>query len=161
MFYTALGCEVVAWWLLMDLVEVALLEAYTLPFAAVALLAGMIELRQRPSARQLGGLRPGAGRGVPADHGRWCSPATRPTLREVLLLLGGVATLIFGAMRQAAGAGHRGRGGTGISAIHFTVTRVGPYYVVVPIGVILLILGASNENRRRAQERLRALRGMR
>ncbi len=39
LFYAALVCEVVAFWLVMYLVDVELIEAYTLPFAAVALCA--------------------------------------------------------------------------------------------------------------------------
>jgi hypothetical protein len=81
--------------------------------------------------------------------------------RELLLLVGAAATLIFGSMVKQQAPVIVGAVVTGISAIHFTVTRVGPYYVVIPIGIILIILGANNENRRRAQERIRTLRGMR
>ncbi|MDG4820966.1 permease [Asanoa sp. WMMD1127] len=159
-FYTALGCEVAAWWLLMDLAEVRLLEAYTLPFAAVALVAGLIELRQRPSL------------GSWVAYGPALVAAFLPTTvivligdttdtRELLLLVGAAATLVFGSMVKQQAPFIVGAVVTAISAIHFTVTRVGPYYVVLPIGVILLILGASNENRRRAQERIRSLGRMR
>jgi hypothetical protein len=159
-FYTALSCEVVAWWLLMDLVEVRLLEAYTLPFAAVALLAGMIELRQRPSLGSWLAYGPAL---VAAFLPTTVLVLTRDTTdtRELLLLVGAAATLIFGAMVKQQAPVIVGAVVTGISAIHFTVTRVGPYYVVLPIGLILLVLGANNENRRRAQERIRSLRGMR
>jgi hypothetical protein len=43
----ALGAELGACWLLLYSVQVALTEAYTLPFAAVALLLGAIEARRR------------------------------------------------------------------------------------------------------------------
>ena len=160
LFYTALACEVVAWWLLMDLARVVVIEAYTLPFAAVALLAGLIELRQRPHLGSWVAYGPAL---VAAFVPTAAVVLTSDTadLREVLLLLGGVATLIFGAMRQQQAPVIVGAVVTAISAIHFTITQVGPYYVVFPIGVILLILGASNENRRRVQERLRSMRGMR
>ncbi|GIF66035.1 hypothetical protein Ais01nite_40700 [Asanoa ishikariensis] len=160
MFYSALGCEVVAWWLLMDLGEVRLLEAYTLPFAAVALVAGLIELRQRPSLGSWVAYGPAL---VAAFLPTTVLVLTRDTTdtRELLLLVGAAATLIFGAMVKQQAPVIVGAVVTGISAIHFTVTRVGPYYVVLPIGVILLVLGANNENRRRAQERIRSLRGMR
>ena len=160
LFYTALACEVVAWWLLMDLARGRVIEAYTLPFAAVALLAGLIELRQRPHLGSWVAYGPAL---VAAFVPTTAVVLTSDTadLREVLLLLGGVATLIFGAMRQQQAPVIVGAVVTAISAIHFTITQVGPYYVVFPIGVILLILGASNENRRRVQERLRSMRGMR
>ncbi|GIF60631.1 SCO7613 C-terminal domain-containing membrane protein [Asanoa iriomotensis] len=159
-FYTSLGCEVAAWWLLMDLVDVRLLEAYTLPFAAVALVAGLIELRQRPSLGSWVAYGPAL---VAAFLPTTVLVLTRDTndTRELLLLLGAAATLIFGSMLKQQAPFIVGAVVTAVSAIHFTVTRVGPYYVVLPIGVILLILGASNENRRRAQERIRSLRGMR
>ncbi|MEV4533792.1 permease [Asanoa sp. NPDC049518] len=159
-FYSALGCEVVAWWLLMNLVEVRLLEAYTLPFAAVALVAGLIELRQRPSLGSWVAYGPAL---VTAFLPTTVLVLTRDTTdtRELLLLVGAAATLIFGAMVKQQAPVIVGAVVTGISAIHFTVTRVGPYYVVLPIGLILLVLGANNENRRRAQERIRSLRGMR
>ena len=48
LFWAAVGCEIIAWWMLMALADVALPEAYTLPFAALALLVGMLELRHRP-----------------------------------------------------------------------------------------------------------------
>lgn len=159
-FYTALGCEVAAWWLLMDLVDVRLLEAYTLPFAAVALVAGLIELRQRPSLGSWVAYGPAL---VAAFLPTTTLVLTRDTsdTRELLLMVGAAATLIFGSMLKQQAPFIVGAIVTAVSAIHFTVTRVGPYYVVLPIGVILLILGASNENRRRAQERIRSLRGMR
>ncbi|MEV4618913.1 permease [Asanoa sp. NPDC049573] len=159
-FYTALGCEVAAWWLLMHLVNVRLLEAYTLPFAAVALLAGMIELRQRPSLGSWLAYGPALVAAFLPTTVLVLTSDTTDT-RELLLLVGAAATLIFGAMVKQQAPVIVGAVVTGISAIHFTVTRVGPYYVVIPIGIILLILGANNENRRRAQERIRTLRGMR
>jgi hypothetical protein len=160
LFYTALLCEVAAWWLLMDLAAVGVIEAYTLPFAALALLAGLVELRQRPHLGSWVAYGPAL---IAAFVPTTAVVLTRDTadVREVLLLLGGAATLIFGSMRQQQAPVIVGAVVTGISAIHFTITQVGPYYVVLPIGVILLILGASNENRRRVQERLRSMRGMR
>ncbi|GIF75543.1 SCO7613 C-terminal domain-containing membrane protein [Asanoa siamensis] len=159
-FYTGLGCEVAAWWLLMDLADVRLLEAYTLPFAAVALVAGVIELRQRPSLGSWVAYGPAL---VAAFLPTTVLVLARDTndTRELLLLVGAAATLVFGSMVKQQAPFIVGAVVTAVSAIHFTVTRVGPYYVVLPIGVILLILGASNENRRRAQERIRSLRGMR
>jgi hypothetical protein len=50
---------------------------------------------------------------------------------------------------------------TAIDAEHALVS-LGPWLVLIPVGFVLLVLGASNERRRRAQERLQtALRGMR
>jgi CHASE2 domain-containing sensor protein len=76
-------------------------------------------------------------------------------VREVLLLLGAVATLIVGSRTRQQAPVVVGAIVTAIAAIHFAVTLVGPWLVLVPVGVILLIVGATNENRRRTQERLR------
>jgi hypothetical protein len=42
-----------------------------------------------------------------------------------------------------------------VAALHFAMTLVGPWLVLVPVGVILLFIGATSESRRRAQERFR------
>lgn len=160
LFWASVGCEISAWWLLMSIANVTLPEAYTLPFAALALLIGLLELRQRP------------------DLGSWTAygPAlvsaflptlvivlatTTSELRELLLLLGAVATLIVGSMRQQQAPVVIGAIVTAITALH-ALTLVGPWLALIPVGIVLLALGANNERRRRTQERLRgALRGMR
>src|SRR5690606_35148380 len=48
LWWSAALSEVAAWWIIMRLNEVAVLEAYTLPFAAFALLVGALEARYRP-----------------------------------------------------------------------------------------------------------------
>jgi hypothetical protein len=140
--------------------DVALAEAYTLPFAALALLVGVLELRHRPDLSSW------------VAYGPALVAAFLPTLvivlatdtsalRQVLLLLGAVATLIFGSMRRQQAPVVVGAVVTALAALHALAT-VGPWLVLIPVGVVLLVLGASNERRRRTQERLRgALRGMR
>ena len=44
LFWTAVGFEIVGWWLFIALAAVTLPEAYTLPFAALALLVGIVLL---------------------------------------------------------------------------------------------------------------------
>jgi hypothetical protein len=160
LFYAALGFEVAAWWMLMTLGHVAVIEAYTLPFAAVALIAGLVELRQRPYLGSWIAYGPALLTAF-APTTAVVLTSQRADLREVLLLLGAVTTLIYGSMRREQAPLTVGAIVTAISAIYFTVTLVGPYLVVFPVGIVLLILGASSENRRRAQQRFRTLRGMR
>ena len=82
-------------------------------------------------------------------------------LRQVLLLLGAVATLIFGSVSRQQAPVIVGAVVTAIAALHALIS-LGPWLILVPVGVVLLALGASNERRRRAQDRLQAaLRGMR
>ena len=154
LFWLAVGFEIVGWWLFIALADVALPEAYTLPFAALALLVGVIEVRQRPELSSwaaygpalLAAFVPTTGIVLATDAG---------DLRELLLLLGAVATLIVGSRLQQQAPVVVGAVATAIAAIHFAVTLVGPWLVLVPVGVVLLLLGATNENRRRTQERLK------
>lgn len=158
LFWSAVGCEVVAWWVLMRVADVGLPEAYTLPFAALALLVGLLELRHRPDLSSW------------VAYGPALIAALVPTLvivlvtgggnlRQVLLLLGAVATLIFGSVRQQQAPVIIGAVVTTIATLHL-LTAFGPWLVLIPIGFVLLLLGASNESRRRTQERFRVVRGM-
>ncbi|WP_025617952.1 SCO7613 C-terminal domain-containing membrane protein [Salinispora cortesiana] len=160
LFWTVVSCEVTAWWILMWVADVALAEAYTLPFAALALLVGVLELRQRSELSSW------------VAYGPALVTAFAPTLaivlatessmlRRVLLLLGAVAVLVFGSLRQQQAPVIVGATATAITAIH-ALFSLGPWLLLIPAGLLLLVLGASNERRRRAQERLQtALRGMR
>ncbi len=160
LFWAVVSCEITAWWILMWVADVALPEAYTLPFAALALLVGVLELRQRSEISSW------------VAYGPALVTAFAPTLaivlatessmlRRVLLLLGAVAVLVFGSLRQQQAPVIVGATATAITAIH-ALFSLGPWLLLIPAGLLLLVLGASNERRRRAQERLQtALRGMR
>jgi hypothetical protein len=153
LFWTAVGCEIVAWWILMSVADVALPEAYTLPFAALALLVGVLEVRERP------------------DLGSWVAygpalvAAFVPTLvivvtsedqslRQVVLLLGAVATLVAGSMRRQRAPVVIGAVVTAITALHALI-QFGPWLVLIPVGLVLLAFGANNEKNRRDLQRLR------
>lgn len=160
LFWAVVGCEIAAWWILMGAADVALPEAYTLPFAALALLVGVLEGRHRPDLSSW------------VAYGPALVAAFLPTLaivlatdtsmlRQVLLLLGAVAVLIFGTTSQQQAPVIVGAAVTAITAVH-ALFSIGPWLALIPVGLVLLVLGASNERRRRAQERLQtALRGMR
>ncbi|HEX6970138.1 MAG TPA: permease, partial [Micromonosporaceae bacterium] len=159
LFWAAVGCEITAWWMMMYLADVTLPEAYTLPFAVLALIIGLLELRQRPDLNSW------------LAYGPALAAALLPTLivviaadtsnlRQVLLLLGAVAVLIFGSVRQQQAPVVIGAVVTAITALH-ALTLVGPWLVLLPVGLTLLLLGAGRERRQRAQDGLRALREMR
>ncbi|MGC4903299.1 SCO7613 C-terminal domain-containing membrane protein [Micromonospora echinospora] len=160
LFWAVVACEISAWWILMRVADVALPEAYTLPFAALALLVGVLQLRHRPDLSSW------------VAYGPALVTAFLPTLaiviatessmlRQVLLLLGAVAVLIFGSTSRQQAPVIVGATVTAIAAVH-ALFSLGPWLVLIPVGIVLLVLGASNERRRRAQERLQtALRGMR
>jgi hypothetical protein len=158
--WLAAGCEVGAWWLLMQLADVALTEAYTLPFAALALLVGLLEMRFRPDLSSWTAYGPAL---VAAFLPTTTIVITTTTSgqREALLMLGAVAVLILGSSTRQQAPVIVGSVVTTISALHYAFTLGGPWLMLVPVGLMLLILGATNENRRRTQDRLRAVRGMR
>ncbi|MFI5835977.1 SCO7613 C-terminal domain-containing membrane protein [Micromonospora sp. NPDC051300] len=160
LFWAVVACEISAWWILMRVSDVALPEAYTLPFAALALLVGVLQLRHRPDMSSwvaygpalVTAFLPSLAIVVATDSS---------TLRQVLLLLGAVAVLIFGSTSRQQAPVIVGATVTAIAAVH-ALFSLGPWLVLIPVGLVLLVLGASNERRRRAQERLQtALRGMR
>ncbi|GAA2654613.1 proline-rich domain-containing protein [Paractinoplanes durhamensis] len=154
LFWLAVAFEIVGWWMFIALNDVGLPEAYTLPFAALALAVGVVESRTRSDL------------GSWAAYGPALLAAFVPTigivlageggdLREVLLLLGAVATLILGSTYRQQAPVVVGALATTFAAVHFAVTLVGPWLVLLPVGLILLIFGATNENRRRTREGLR------
>ncbi|MER7442166.1 SCO7613 C-terminal domain-containing membrane protein [Micromonospora avicenniae] len=160
LFWAVVVCEITAWWILMRVADVALPEAYTLPFAALALLVGVLELRHRPDLSSWVAYGPAlVAAFVPSLAIVLATGST--TLRQVLLLLGAVAVLVFGSSSRQQAPVIVGATVTAITAIH-ALFAFGPWLVLIPVGILLLVLGASNERRRRAQERLQtALRGMR
>jgi hypothetical protein len=154
LFWVAVGLEIGAWWLLMTLSDVQLPEAYTLPFAALALLVGVLEARHREDLSSWAAYGPALLAAFVPTVGIVLTTPDSP-VREVLLLVGAVLTLVIGSKLQQQAPVVVGAVVTAIAALHFTVTLVGPWLVLVPLGVALMVLGASNENRRRTQERLR------
>ncbi|MFF4876482.1 SCO7613 C-terminal domain-containing membrane protein [Micromonospora sp. NPDC000668] len=160
LFWSVVVCEITAWWILMRVADVALPEAYTLPFAALALLVGVLELRHRPDLSSWVAYGPAlVAAFVPTLAIVLATESS--TLRQMLLLLGAVAVLIFGSTSRQQAPVIVGASVTAITAIH-ALFSLGPWLALIPVGILLLILGASNERRRRAQERLQtALRGMR
>jgi hypothetical protein len=154
LFWLAVGFEIVGWWMFIALADVGLPEAYTLPFAGLALAVGVVESRTRADLSSwaaygpalLAAFVPTIGIVLAGDGG---------DLREVLLLLGAVATLIVGSTYRQQAPVVVGAVATVFAAVHFAVTLVGPWLVLLPVGLILLIFGATNENRRRTREGLR------
>jgi hypothetical protein len=147
LLWAAVGFEVAAWWLLANTAEIALPEAYTLPFAGLALIVGVIELRLHP---ELGSW---------AAYGPALVAAFVPTLaivlvtdtdpvRRVVLLLAATATLIAGSMRRQQAPVWVGGVVTTIAAVH-ELFLASVWLVLIPVGILLLVLGASNEKRRR------------
>jgi hypothetical protein len=158
--------QVVAIWILLRVTEVGTPEAYTLPFAGLALVIGLIELRRRPTL------------GSWVAYGPALVAAFAPTLvivlvsdggpaRRILLIVVAVLTVAIGAITQQQAPVVVGGVVTTVATLHelFLLGRLMPWWVPLLLftaaGALLISLGATYE-RRRAMRRLRgAIRQMR
>ncbi len=71
-------------------------------------------------------------------------------VRQIALLIGALVCLVVGSRYQQQAPLIIGAVVTTIATLHFVITLVSAWLVLVPVGLLLLILGATNENRRRA-----------
>jgi hypothetical protein len=158
----AAGTELAAWFLLLAAARVAVLEAYTIPAAAVALLAGMLARR--------GWSRTGRPLSSWVAFGPALAAALLPSLASVLTtdgqplrrLLLGVAAL--GVVVSGANARLRAPVllGGGVLAL-VAVQELGRVWDLVPRwiplaagGLLLVLLATTLERRRRDLDRFRA-----
>ncbi|MGI5245389.1 SCO7613 C-terminal domain-containing membrane protein [Dactylosporangium sp. CA-139066] len=157
--------ELIAIWLLLITVRVAVVEAYTLPFAALALITGLIEIRNRPELGSWLAYGPALVAGFAPSLAIAVAQPDSPELRRVLLILAGVVTVAVGAIRQQKAPVAVGAGVTVIATVNELV-RIGlPWWMMLLLfagtGALLVSLGATYEQRQRL-DRLRGVyRGMR
>ena len=161
----AAAWEVLAWWLLLVARDVAVIEAYTLPLAAVALLAGWAALRARPGLSSWVAYGPAlAAAFLPslATHASRspspCRPRRRPAWRRLLLGLGGLAVVVGGSVRRRQAPVMVGGAVLALVALHETVLiwDLVPRWVPLALGGLLLVgLAMTYERRRRDMARLR------
>src|SRR5690606_3693470 len=137
--------------------DVGLIEAYTLPFAALALLVGLIELRHRPELGSWAAYGPALGAAFVPTLALVLTTETTPA-RRILLLLGAVATLIAGSRARQRASVVVGSVVTAVAALNELVT-VSVWLIFIPIGILLVALGANYEKRRRDIQRLRGALG--
>ena len=157
LFWVAVGFEIAGWWLFISLNEVGLPEAYTLPFAALALAVGVVEAHHRADLSSWAAYGPALLAAFVPTMGIMLA-GNGGDLRAVLLLLGAVLTLIIGSRTRQQAPVVVGTVATVVAALAFAFTVGGPWLMLVPVGVVLLFLGASSENRRRTQEFLSKMR---
>ncbi|MET7417637.1 hypothetical protein [Dactylosporangium sp. NPDC005555] len=157
--------ELIAIWLLLITVKVALIEAYTLPFAALALITGLLEIRRRPELGSWLAYGPALVAGFAPSLALAIANEDSPQLRRVLLILGGVITVAIGAARQQKAPVAVGSAVTIIATVN-ELLRIGlPVWMLLLLfggtGLLLITLGATYEQRQRL-DRLRGVyRGMR
>ncbi|MEV6924743.1 hypothetical protein AB0M46_09560 [Dactylosporangium sp. NPDC051485] len=157
--------ELMAIWLLLIAVRVALPEAYTLPFAALALITGLIEIRHRPELGSWLAYGPALVAGFAPSLVIAVAQPDTPELRRVLLILAGVIAVAVGAVRQQKAPVAVGAAVTVIATVN-ELFRIGmPLWMMLLLftgtGVLLISLGATYEQRQRLDRLRGAYRGMR
>jgi hypothetical protein len=155
LLWAAAACEVIAWWIIMWLNEVSVLEAYTLPFAAFALLVGVVEARYRPELGSWGAYGPALVAALAPSLAGVLTTGDPEPLRQGWVLVGSVGALILGSLRRQRAPVIVGTVVTIAAALQLLSQLAGPWLMLIPIGLILLILGANNERRQRDLERIR------
>ena len=153
----AVGCELIAWWLLLAAGEVALVEAYTLPAAVVATAVGTLALRRRPELGSwvaygpalAAAFLPSLASGVAVDE---------EPLRRLLLGVGAVAVVLAGATRRRQAPVAVGGGVLIVLALRELVRiwDLVPRWIPLALaGMLLVGLAMTYERRRRDLARLR------
>jgi hypothetical protein len=158
-FVVAAACaELGGWWLLVAAEQVAMLEAYTLPAAAVALLAGRLALRDR------------AGLTSWVAYGPALAAALLPTLasvlagegqpvRRLLLGMGALMVVLAGTYARLKAPVVIGGSVLGVVALHEVVLAWDLLPRWIPLaaaGLLLVGLAMTLERRRRDLARFRA-----
>jgi hypothetical protein len=155
MWWIAALSEVLAWWIMMRLFEVGLIEAYTLPFAVFALIVGALEMRYRPELGSWMTYGPGLVAALGPSLLLVVTTGDPDPVRQVWVILAGVATLLLGSRLGQRAPLIIGSVVTAVAALHLLSLVGGPWLMLVPLGILLLVLGANREKRQRDLERLR------
>jgi hypothetical protein len=149
----ALAAELAACWLLLYSVDVGLPEAYTLPFAAVAVLTGAVELRRRPDlsswsaygAALAGGFLPSLALVLAGQDVVW---------RWVSLFAAAVITVILGSWRRRRAPVVAGAAVAVVVALTEMIRllargALAGAILVAVAGLVLIVFGALSEQRLR------------
>jgi hypothetical protein len=134
--------------------DVGLLEAYTLPFAMFALLVGALEVRFRPELGSWVTYGPGLVAAFGPSLLVVITTSSPEPGRQAWVILGGVAVLLLGSRFGQRAPLIIGSVVTAVAALHL-LSLAGPWLMLIPIGLLLLVLGANREKRQRDLERLR------
>ncbi|MFI7283955.1 SCO7613 C-terminal domain-containing membrane protein [Micromonospora chersina] len=153
------GSELLGGWLLLAAGGVAVLEAYTLPAAALALGAGLLALRSRPGLNSWLALGPGLGAALlPSLVSVLAAPDAQPARRLALGLVA-LGAVLGGAVRRWQAPVLLGAATLVPLALHELARGwdLLPRWIFLGLGGLALIaLAATYERRRRDLARLRA-----
>ncbi|MEV4480537.1 SCO7613 C-terminal domain-containing membrane protein [Micromonospora coxensis] len=151
--------ELLGAWLLLAAGGVVLWEAYTLPAAGLALVAGLVALRTRPGLNSWLALGPGLAAGLlPSLVSVLVAPDPQPW-RRLLLGTAALGVVLAGATRRWQAPVVLGGATLTVLALHELVRGwdLLPRWIFLAVGGLTLIaLAATYERRRRDLARLRA-----
>ncbi|MET8152556.1 SCO7613 C-terminal domain-containing membrane protein [Actinoplanes sp. NPDC049668] len=157
-FTAAVLAELGAWWLLLAGERVAILEAYTLPAAAVALLIGWLARRGRGELSSWVAYGPALAAGLLPTLASVLAGEGEP-LRRLLLGLGALAVLLAGAHARLQAPVVAGGGVLAAVALHEVVLAwdLLPRWIPLAVaGLLLVALAMTLERRRRDLARVRS-----
>ncbi|RIW44504.1 hypothetical protein D3H59_17580 [Micromonospora endophytica] len=153
------GSELFATWLLLVAGGVAVVEAYTVPLASVAIVAGVVALRTRPGLTSWLALAPGLAAVLLPSLAVVLVGTDPQPWRRLLLGAAALAVTLFGAVRRWQAPVVLGGGTLALLALHEVLRGwdLLPRWIYLGVaGLALIGLAASYERRRRDLLRLRA-----
>ena len=146
-----------AYWLLLDMVNISIVEFYTVPFALATVVAGWMELRRHPQLRSWAAYGAGLCLGLLPSLALVLVSPDEPW-RRLGLGVAVVAVLLLGSWRRLQAPVVV----SGIILPLLTIREIAVLWTYVPswlplavAGVLLLTFGATFERRRRDLRRLR------
>ncbi|WP_203755157.1 SCO7613 C-terminal domain-containing membrane protein [Actinoplanes cyaneus] len=156
----AAGCALLGWWLFLSARQAGTAELYTVPAAALALLAGWRARRSRPELPSWTAYGAALAAGfLPTLAVISASSPDEPQYaRRLLLGLAGLAVLVAGALARLQAPAVCGAVVVGLTALHelAQVWDLVPRWVPLAIGGMLLVgVATTLEQRRRDLRRLR------
>jgi hypothetical protein len=149
--------ELVAYWLLLVAGDVAVLEAYTVPAAGVALLAGWLAARTRPGLRSWSAYGPALLAGFGPSMATLLVGAGEPA-RRLAIGVAAVIVVVAGSLRGRQAPVVVGGGVLVLVAVHEValVWDLLPRWIPLAVAGLLLVgLAMTYERRRRDVARLR------
>jgi hypothetical protein len=150
--------ELGGWWLLVAAEKVATVEAYTLPAAAVALLAGWLARRSRPGLSSWVTYGPALAAALLPTLASVLADEGQP-LRRLLLGVGALGVLLAGAYGRLRAPVVTGGAVLAVVALHelVLVWDLLPRWIpLAAAGLLLVGLAMTLERRRRDLARFRA-----
>ncbi|HYN94998.1 MAG TPA: hypothetical protein VES42_14210, partial [Pilimelia sp.] len=149
--------ELVAWWLVLAAGSVAVLEAYTLPAAGLAAVAGWLAQRKRPELSSWLTVGPALGAAFLPGLGAVYAVEGEP-LRRLLLGAGALVVLLAGVTGRRQAPVVLGGGALALVALHelALVWDLLPRWIPLALAGLLLVgLAMTLERRRRDVARVR------